>query len=303
MTSATNSASFYADFSGLNALKRDARAEAPEALRAAARQFESLLTQMMLKSMRDATAGVGDSLAGGEDVDLYQGMFDQQLAVQMSQGKGLGLADMLVEQLVKTGLVKSGTGQTEQAGSADAQADGAAVEAIGTEPQSTATTSAELSGPSREEFVKEIWPHAEKAAQQLGVDTKTIVAHAALETGWGKSLPRNADGSCSYNLFGIKATDRWSGASTASRTTEYESGTAVNRVERFRAYGSAAQSIADYAKLVGGSSRYAGATNSGSDVAQYATALQQGGYATDPNYAQKLQAVAGKVDALLARAG
>lgn len=303
MTSATNSASFYADFSGLNALKRDARAEAPEALRAAARQFESLLTQMMLKSMRDATAGVGDSLAGGEDVDLYQGMFDQQLAVQMSQGKGLGLADMLVEQLVKTGLVKSDTAQAEQAGSADAQSDAAAVEAIGTEPQSTATTSAELSGPTREEFVKEIWPHAEKAAQQLGVDTKTVVAHAALETGWGQSLPRNADGSCSYNLFGIKANDRWSGASTASRTTEFESGTAVSRVERFRAYGSAAQSIADYAKLVGGSSRYAGATNSGSDVAQYATALQQGGYATDPNYAQKLQAVAGKVDALVGESG
>lgn len=293
MVSATNNAAFYADFGGLKALKQEARAQDPAALRAAARQFESLLTQMMLKSMRQATSGIGDSIAGSDDVDFYQGMFDQQLAVQLSQGKGLGLADMLVEQLMKTGLVKGE--QPEQA-----RAD---VTTTGTDAQGTASTTAEQSASTREEFVQQIWPYAEQAAQQLGVDTKTIVAHAALETGWGKSLPRNADGSSSYNLFGIKADHRWSGTSTGSRTIEFEAGVAVNRVERFRAYDSAAEGFADYAKLLSGSSRYAGARNSGGDVAQFATALQQGGYATDPQYAQKLQAVADKVHALLGRSG
>lgn len=293
MIQATNNAAFYADFSGLNALKREARAEDPAALRAAARQFESLLTQMMLKSMRQATSSIGDSLTGSDDVDFYQGMFDQQLAVQLSQGKGLGLADMLVEQLMKTGLVKGE--QPEQAG--------ADVKPIDADAQGTASTSAGQSASTREEFVQQILPYATQAAQQLGVDAKTIVAHAALETGWGKSLPRNADGSCSYNLFGIKADTRWSGASTGSRTIEFEEGVAVSRVERFRAYDSAAESFADYAKLLSGSSRYAGARNSGSDVAQFAAALQQGGYATDPRYAQKLQAVADKVHALLGQSG
>jgi len=94
--------SFYADPQGTSALRRDARANDPEAIKAAARQFEALFTSMMLKSMRDATPKGG--LFDSDQQDFYQGMFDQQLSMQLSKGKGLGLADSLVQQLMRTGL-------------------------------------------------------------------------------------------------------------------------------------------------------------------------------------------------------
>ena len=94
---------YYADFNGLDALKKSAKAQDPQAIRAAARQFESLLTNMLLKSMRDAR--LADSLGDSEQTQFYQDMFDQQLAMQMSQGKGIGLADMLVQQLTRSGAM------------------------------------------------------------------------------------------------------------------------------------------------------------------------------------------------------
>jgi flagellar protein FlgJ len=141
-------------------------------------------------------------------------------------------------------------------------------------------------------FVQELWPSAVQAGQQLGVDPRTLIAHAALETGWGQSMPGNMSGPCSNNLFGIKASAGWSGASVASRTVEFDSGVPSVRTERFRAYASAADCFQDYVALLQGSSRYAGALGTGSNAAAFGTALQQGGYATDPHYAAKLAAVA-----------
>jgi flagellar protein FlgJ len=141
-------------------------------------------------------------------------------------------------------------------------------------------------------------PHAQDAAQQLGVDPATLVAHAALETGWGKHMPINADGSTSFNLFGIKATHAWQGQSAGATTVEYERGVAVKRTAQFKSYDSPADCFGDYAKLLGGSSRYAAARNSGDNAHQFAQSLQQGGYATDPLYANKLRAIAGVVRTL-----
>jgi flagellar protein FlgJ len=122
-----------------------------------------------------------------------------------------------------------------------------------------------------------------------------LLAQAALETGWGRSMPCNAQGECSFNLFGIKAGSQWSGATVNVPTLEFESGIPVRKVERFRAYDSPADSFRDYAALIGGSSRYANARGTGENVEAFAAALQQGGYATDPNYAQKIAAVASEV--------
>ena len=143
-----------------------------------------------------------------------------------------------------------------------------------------------------------MWPYAQQAGQQLGVDPRTLIAHAALETGWGRKIPSGSDGASSNNLFGIKASSHWTGGAVGARTVEYEGGVAVSKVQRFRAYASPAQSFADYAALLGTSARYSAVRGTGADPASFANALQQGGYATDPAYAKKLIAVADQVGGL-----
>jgi peptidoglycan hydrolase FlgJ len=266
---------FFADFQGLAALKNDAKEQAPAALKEAARQFESLFTQMLLKSMREANKSFGeDSLFGSDQGEMYQDMFDDQIAMQLSKGKGLGLADMLVRQL--QGGVQ-GTGQTSAS-----------------TPSAPAANRQPLTA-SKDDFLRTLRPHAEQAARELGVDPNALLAQAALETGWGRSVPCNAQGECSFNLFGIKAGSQWSGATVNVPTLEFEDGIPVRKVERFRAYDSPADSFRDYAALIRDSSRYASARGAGDNVEAFATALQQGGYATDPLYAQKIAAVASEV--------
>jgi flagellar protein FlgJ len=152
---------------------------------------------------------------------------------------------------------------------------------------------------SREAFIEAIRPAAERAAKSLGVSPRAIMAQAALETGWGRSMPVDESGRSSLNLFGIKATGNWRGPVAASVTTEFVDQRSTRQVERFRAYESIEQSIADHANLLSGSRRYAAVLNSGDDIAAYATALQRGGYATDPHYARKLVAVAETIDQVL----
>jgi flagellar protein FlgJ len=285
MTAPTN-INFFADFQGLAALKNDAKQQAPAALQEAARQFESLFTQMLLKSMREANKSFGeDSMFGSDQADMYQDMFDDQMALQMSKGRGLGLADMLVRQLQGGSLTSAPAAQSvaPTAGAAEPAVNN--VEPLGPTPIAA----------SKDDFIRHMRPHAERAAREIGVDPDALLAQAALETGWGRSVPCNANGECSFNLFGIKAGSRWSGATVNVPTLEFEEGVAVRKVERFRAYGSPADSFRDYAALIGGSSRYANARGTGENVEAFASALQQGGYATDPNYAQKIAAVASEV--------
>jgi flagellar protein FlgJ len=141
-------------------------------------------------------------------------------------------------------------------------------------------------------------PHAERAAQQLGVDPDVLVAQAALETGWGSAVPCNSSGDCSFNLFGIKAGSQWSGQTASVPTVEFEDGVAVRKSQRFRAYDSAADSFDDYAKLIRGSGRYRAALGSQDNAVQFAQALQDGGYATDPQYANKIASVVREVKAV-----
>lgn len=293
---------------GLDALKRDVRSgdDSPETLREVAKQFESVFARMLIKTMREAS--FGDGLFDSEQSEFYRDMFDQQLAVELSEGRGLGLADMLVRQL------SQGAGANAGASAGNTAADAARIDAgkagvsVASVPGRTAgldRVRTEDSGwrpSSREEFVRELWPHAEAAGRMLGVSPATIVSHAALETGWGRSLPQQADGRTSYNLFGIKTGSAWGGASAPASTLEFRGGTMVRSTEQFRAYGSLAEGMADYARLLGDSPRYAAARNTGSDVGAFAGALQRAGYATDPQYADKLRAVAAQVNSMLAPA-
>jgi flagellar protein FlgJ len=276
--------SFFADPQSLSALKVDAREQDPAALRKAAQQFESLFTQMLLKSMREANKSFGDSMFGSDQTDFYQDMFDDQIAMHLSQGRGLGLADMLVQQLTRANALSAAAGQ-------------------GTEAVSpTASSSSEPIASNKADFVRSMWPHAEQAGRELGVDPQALLAQAALETGWGKSVPCDANGGCSYNLFGIKAGSQWSGATVNVPTLEFEDGVAVRKVDRFRSYESPAESFRDYAALIRNSSRYTGAVGSGGDVASFAAALQEGGYATDPAYADKIVRVANEIRTLIGSA-
>jgi flagellar protein FlgJ len=141
-------------------------------------------------------------------------------------------------------------------------------------------------------FVRAMAPHAQAAADKLGVSVRALLAQAALETGWGKHLPHRHDGSSSFNLFGIKASGNWGGDKVSVPTLEYEDGVAVRRRDNFRAYDSPADAFADYAHMLADNPRYAHALGQGENIAGFAHALSRGGYATDPTYAAKLTAIA-----------
>ncbi len=287
MSAPLTSANNVNDFAALGALRKEARAATPESLREAARQFESLFTRMMLDSMRKSS--MGDPLFGSNESEFYQGMFDDQLAVELSRGKGLGLADMLIEQLTRAGLVAP---QTE---SAESPAAALTPDGAVRDPQRATVPIARAAQPARDAFVRDLLPYAEAASRELGVDPRLLIAHAALETGWGRSLPADNDGTVSYNLFGIKATGGWRGPAVGSRTLEFEDGIAAARVERFRAYSSPAESFKDYVALLRDNTRYAKVLGTGTDARAFASALQGAGYATDPDYAKKLTAVAAQI--------
>lgn len=295
---------YYADFNGLKSLKREVKGgNDDQAIRKVAQQFESLFTNMMLQSMREAK--IGDGLGDSQATDTYTEMYDQQLSLQMSQGKGLGLADMLVAQLTRNKASKSGTavsGSTSVSGSGTSAASsattvGGASKAV-TTGATTSTSGKVATQAERASFVSAITPYAQKAASALGVSCDAVIAQAALETGWGTHVPTDSNGNSSCNLFGIKSTGGWSGSSTNALTTEYVNGSAQTVSQGFRSYGSVDQSMQDYVSLLSGNSRYAAALGTGDNSAAFARALQQGGYATDPTYAQKLEAATSAVKVL-----
>ena len=292
-TTPVSNASVYGDFAGLEKLKSGAVRNDPAAVRQVARQFESLFARMMIKSMR---AAVGkDPIFGSDQAETYQGMYDDQLSLELTKGKGLGLADMLVRQLQQSGAIpKAAAASAAPANSAGAAGSAAAAPRV---PPAGSASSADRAG-----FVSQVWPEAQQAAQQLGVHPVSLIAQAALETNWGRNIPRSASGGSSNNLFGIKAGAGWGGASVTAGTQEFQGGAARETNAAFRAYASPGESFQDYVALLQASPRFSGALGSGASVASFAAALQQGGYATDPDYAHKVTAVAGQVLATLSQA-
>jgi len=279
-------ASVYGDLAGLDALRKSARNHDPAAVRQVAKQFESLFARMLIKSMR---AAVGrDPIFGSDQTEAYQSMFDDQLSLDLTRGHGLGLADMLVRQLQKSGVATGSAPGSTSAPSATRSPAGPA-------------TSAPASAAERKHFISQVWPQAQQAGAALGVDPAGLVAQAALESNWGRSVPQGTSGQSSHNLFGIKAGAGWDGPAVAARTQEVEHGEPVATTASFRAYGNPAESFSDYVALLRSNPRYAAALNTGSDIGAFATALQRGGYATDPDYAQKVSALASQLKLASAR--
>jgi flagellar protein FlgJ len=301
-----NSADIYTDFAGLTALKKDARTNDPDAIRQVAKQYESMFARMMIKSMRDAVGK--DPMFGSDEEQTYQEMYDDQLSIEMTKGHGLGLADMLVRQLQKLSGGSAKTDASQETKGASGAAGAAALQQAGAkaslrkyqapDPRNGSSGSAVVpvaSPQAQASFISENWSAAQDAGQQLGVDPRNLIAQAALETNWGTRVPHDAQGRSTNNLFGVKAGSQWNGASVAAGTQEYENGTAVSTTGQFRAYDSREQSFKDYVTLLRGNPRYTAALNTGNNVHAFASALQHGGYATDPDYASKVTAIAAAV--------
>ncbi|MDH3977739.1 MAG: flagellar assembly peptidoglycan hydrolase FlgJ, partial [Gammaproteobacteria bacterium] len=212
----------YNDFNGLANLKAKAGEgeNNPEVTRETARQFEALFVQMMLKSMRSA----GGEFSEKRDT-TYEEMFDQQIAIEMTSNRGIGIADMLVRQLnngAEPAAVESGSAAVFDASAARYYGPDQSVKTGSNDPEPMARMDWKPGSP--DEFIQDIWPHAEEAADKLGIDPRTLIAQAALETGWGQKLIRDGSGISGNNLFGIKADTRWDGESVKVSTLEYEKG-------------------------------------------------------------------------------
>ncbi|MCK0510895.1 flagellar assembly peptidoglycan hydrolase FlgJ [Aromatoleum buckelii] len=305
------------DPNALADLKRLSRGgDSPAALRATAKQFEALFLQMVLKSMRDAVPSEG--MLDSDQTRLFQAMQDQQTAMNMAQGRGTGLADVIFRQLGGEALEKPAA-----AGAAAPPAVPPRTAILAVRPPAPANATAEggdgagamsdvpaeLPAPPKaaqaltdpgaravpggaREFVDRVWPHAGSASRATGIPAHFMVAQAALETGWGRGELRRADGTPSFNLFNIKAGADWKGAVVEVPVTEYANGRAYTENARFRAYGSYAEAFRDYANLLSNSPRYAAVLGQ-TDAAGFARSLQHAGYATDPMYADKLTRIIG----------
>lgn len=293
------------DANASNELREALRKDPKAGLQQAAKQFEGLFLQMVMKSMRDATPQ--DGMLNSDQTRFFTSMLDQQLAQNLASGQGLGFAKLIEQQLggaLASAGSAAGTLSMPQATDLSmAMSDGrhlpspgptrnaeTVLNALGQTTAGASTT--EAGGPSTREFVNKVWPHAVEASRSTGIPPQFLVAHAALESGWGKSEIRKADGKASYNLFGIKAGRNWTGDSAEAATTEYVDGQAQRTTAKFRAYGSYAEAFADYANLLRTNPRF-GAVIGSQDGTEFARRLQQGGYATDPAYAEKLSRIIG----------
>ena len=289
------SSKFALDVQGVNQLKLEAKQSSPEALKAAAKQFEAVFMNMLMKSMREATPQ--DGMFDSEQTRMYTSMLDQQLTQRMAS-RGIGLADVMVRQLsTAIGMPPPAeAGMPEMGTTTHGLPVNASVPVTG-QPLSMVTPSAPSSvskgdAPAHvEAFVQRMLPHAQVASANTGIPAHFMMSQAALETGWGKSEIRGADGQNSYNLFGIKAGSSWKGRTVDIVTTEYVNGKPQKQVDTFRAYDSYADSFRDYANLLRNNARYQDVIAQGHDASGFAQGLQRAGYATDPNYAQKLMGV------------
>lgn len=292
------------DANGLNQLKRAAKENSPEALKAVAKQFESVLMNMMLKSMRDANPQ--DGAFDNEQSKMFTSMLDQQLSSNLS-AKGLGLADVLVRQLSKTAqtvMDNAGQAMNNIPASASDLVDSLITPHLSNDKKTNAVTPTDSTekpakssgiGESISGFLKEMVQHAKAASQSTGLPSHLMLGQAALETGWGKKEIKAADGTPSYNLFGIKATGNWQGKVVEATTTEYINGVKQKRIEKFRAYDNYADSFKDFANMMKSNPRYQQVVANTHNVEHYAQAMQNAGYATDPAYAKKLSSVIQKI--------
>lgn len=294
----------FFDLGDLNALRQDAlksggdQQASNEALKKAAEQFESIFTQMLMKSMRKANEAMEDknSPFNSSGVKFFQEMHDQQLSLELSKKGSLGLADLIVKQLSPNidGYKPSSVLRNDAQLPMQKVSSKPLPEFISRQPEpviQAAKLEEQPNFDTPESFIGSMWEHAKTAAQKIGLNPAVMVAQAALETGWGKHIIAKQDGASSFNLFNIKADRSWQGEHAKKMTLEFEKGLPVQKQASFRAYESIKDSINDYVEFLQNNPRYSQALNNTDKPEQYLEELQQAGYATDPNYAEKIKNV------------
>lgn len=298
-------ASDYYSFNGLQEIKSSV--DEKKGLRAAAQQFESLFVKMLMTSMRKANEEFGKGgIFDSNEMKFYQEMFDNQISLTMSQGKGLGLADAMVRQLSpahsesnthdqfmnSSHSIKQRVRQSSamkplpvpQLHEDESQHD-SVHELQKTDPEST------IGGrlfKTAEDFVQTLYPIFSQVANKLSIDPKIMLAQAALETGWGKFIMHDQQGNFSNNLFSIKADNRWDGDKITVNTLEYREGIANKEKAAFRLYDSFSASVHDFVNFIANNGRYQKALHVKENAEQFISELQQAGFATDPHYADKV---------------
>ena len=317
----TNVSSNVLDTHNLDSLRKRALNNDETALKDVAKQFESLFTNMLMKSMRAANAAFeADSPMNNNYTQFYRDMQDKQMAADMSQSGSMGLADIIVRQLSNDGgnymPASALQGDTNPLQNIQAVNNATAVDkalpedkeattvpAVDEERNSiddgkqanTAFSMADAARPmqfsSPAEFVASLAPFADLVAKRLNVSPDVLLAQAALETGWGKKVSTDNNGGSSHNLFNIKADKRWEGATTSVDTLEFSDGVAKREKHQFRSYEDFQSSFNDFADFLQSGDRYRDALRNSADSAQFLNGLQDAGYATDPNYAAKIQNV------------
>ncbi|BCZ79320.1 flagellar rod assembly protein/muramidase FlgJ [Paraburkholderia terrae] len=293
---------FALDTQGFDAMRAQAAANPREAMKSAAKQFDAVFTQMMLKSMRDATPS--DGPFDSHDTATFTSMMDQQLSQRMSS-KGIGVADAMLKQLMRNSGMSADDANAGNNVAMNALAkayanpanNGALKMGRGYSANSALTPAVRGDGSSDkvDAFVDKLAAPAQAASAATGIPARFIIGQAALESGWGKREIRKSDGTTSHNIFGIKASDDWNGKTVATVTTEYINGRPQRVVEKFRAYDSYEEAMTDYASFLKSNPRYAQVINSSRDVNGFAQGMQRAGYATDPHYAKKLISIMQKM--------
>lgn len=325
--SLNNKVQNFFDLNSLNNItlqsKSTDKASKKAALEAAAKQFEAIFMQMLLKSMRQAQDVLeSDSPFNSQTTKFYRDMHDQQLAVELSQNGTLGLSELIVRQLggeqdnFKPSSVIRSDGNLEKVAASQLIADEKSVNQVLSQLQDSLSKapsqlplSASVSNNRQadipfqavfdelnqsnhfaqpEDFVSALITPAKRAEKALGVPYQVVIAQAALETGWGKKVIKTQQGESSNNLFNIKADKRWQGDKVVKETLEFEQGTMVKKHAPFRVYDSLAASVDDYINFLTTNPRYQKALEQTSNVEHFLHGIQKAGYATDPQYANKI---------------
>jgi flagellar protein FlgJ len=276
----------------LHDLKRQVKNDPKKALPQVAKQFEGIFMQTLLKTMRTGSHFIEESSPfRGKNAELFQEMLDGQYVSKMIDSpNGIGIADMLTKQLggptdkAKEILeIRKIATQYTLPKREDAKIN---LTKSATANEDTHTTTALI-----EQFVQSIWDKAKQAGAAIGLDPKLLVAQAALETGWGKSIAQGSDGSSSNNLFNIKSASHSDSESVKVQTTEYIADTPVKVSASFRKYASVERSFDDYVSLITQQDRYKNALEHAADPARYVDELGKAGYATDPEYGSKIMSI------------
>ncbi|MBA6223196.1 flagellar assembly peptidoglycan hydrolase FlgJ [Colwellia sp. MB02u-18] len=328
MTTRIADAQNFLDVNGLNSIRQDAKsgdkAGKKDALDQAAKQFEAIFMQMLMKSMRKAQEVLeSDSPFNSESTKFYRDMHDQQMSLELSNNGALGLSELIVRQLggdsenfTPHNILRS-DGNLDSRGSLRISEpallsnistvnDSSAHQDPSKDRQTNGSIAAQaasmMQSPTFEQpkdFVSALTADAKRVQDKINVPFEVVIAQAALETGWGQKIIKTNSGESSNNLFNIKADSRWAGEKTHKETLEFENGAMVKKREPFRVYESIGQSVDDYLNLLTKSERYQGALENSANVEQFLHNLQSAGYATDPDYAKKIIGTLRTVTSLL----